>query len=108
MPLNDKDHQSLVRYLPEDLQLKQDVYLTEQDFLEALAIKVAYMLQYNNGVFFQLLYKMDVAELKLRAAMQQEDVPMAVSKLILERQLEKLESRQSNPSKKAQDKDLDW
>jgi hypothetical protein len=108
MPLNNKDQQSLVRHLPEDLRLSEESYLSEEDFLNALAQKVAYMLQYNNGVFFQLLYKMDVLEPKLLVAMQTEDVPMAISKLILERQLEKLESRKANPAKEAIDKDLEW
>lgn len=108
MPLNNKDQKSLVRHLPEDLRLSEESYLSEEDFLNALALKVAYMLQYNNGVFFQLLYKMDVLEPKLLVAMQTEDVPMAISKLILERQLEKLESRKANPAKEANDKDLEW
>lgn len=103
-----KEQQSLIRYLPEDLRLKEGEFLSEEDFLLALSAKVAYMLQYNSGVFFQLLYKMDVLEPKLKVAMQQENVPMAIARLILERHLEKLESRKANPAKEAHDKDMEW
>jgi len=108
MPLNNEDQQSIVKYLPEDLRLSETSYLSEEEFLHALAIKVVYMLHYNNGVFFQLLYKMDVLEHKLKAALQSEDVALAIAKLILERQLAKLESRKANPASEATDKDLEW
>lgn len=108
MQLDSKDQKSIVKHLPEDLRLSEESYISEEDFLQALAQKVIYMLHYNNGVFFQLLYKMDVLEHKLKIAMQQVDVPMAIAKLILERQLEKLESRKANPAKEADDKELEW
>lgn len=108
MKLDEKDQKSLVKHLPEDLRLSEESYLSEEDFLQALSIKIVYMLQYNNGVFFQLLYKMDVLEPKLKIAMQSADVPMAIARLILERQMEKLESRKANPASESEDKDLDW
>lgn len=108
MYLDEKDQKSLIRNLPEDLQWSEGDFISEQDLLAALARKVEYMLHYNNGVFFQLLYKMDVLEPKLRVAMQQVDVPMSIAKLILERQLEKLASRKANPAKPAEEDDLVW
>lgn len=108
MPFSNKDQQSLVRQLPDDLRFGEEAFLTEEEFLDRLAGRVSYMMQYNNGVFFQLLYKMDVLEPKLRIAMQTEDVPMAIARLILERQLEKLEARKANPPTTAEDKDLEW
>lgn len=108
MSLNDTEQKALVKALPEDLRLNEESYISEEDFLNALAPKVAYMLQYNSGVFFQLLYKLDVLEPKLKIAMQQEDVPMAIAKLILERQMEKIISRRAFPAQKSEDEDLKW
>jgi hypothetical protein len=108
MSLNIKEQIALVRALPEDLRLSEESYISEEDFLNALAPKVAYMLQYNSGVFFQLLYKLDVLEPKLKIAMQQVDVPMAIAKLILERQIEKIVSRREFPAKEAEDDELAW
>jgi hypothetical protein len=62
MSLNQNEQKALVSTLPEDLRLIEESYFSEEDFLNALTPKVAYMMQYNSGVFFQLLYKMDVLE----------------------------------------------
>jgi hypothetical protein len=108
MSIDAQDQKALVQQLPDDLRLAEGAYLSEEDFLNALAPKVAYMLQYNSGVFFQLLYKMDVLEPKLQIAMQNADVPMSIAKLILECQLEKLAARKAHPAKHAAEKDLEW
>jgi len=108
MSLNQNEQKALVSTLPEDLRLVQESYFSEEDFLNALAPRVAYMMQYNSGVFFQLLYKMDVLESKLKLAMQQADVPMAIARLILERQMEKIISRRDFPASEAKDEDLSW
>lgn len=108
MHIRPEDQKALVSKLPEDLYIRDPEFLSEKDFLKALADKVAYMLQYNSGVLFQWLYKIDVLEPKLRNAMQHEDVAMSIARLILERQLESLASRKTNPSQPAADKDLEW
>jgi hypothetical protein len=108
MLLNSKEQKALVHGLPDDLRIVEEAYLSEEDFLNALAPKVAYMLQYDSGVFFQLLYKMDVLESKLKIAMQSADVPMAIARLILERQMEKIISRRTNPASESQDEELSW
>jgi hypothetical protein len=108
MPLNTSEQKALVSTLPEDLRLVEEAYLSEEDFLNALVPKVAYMMQYNSGVFFQLLYKLDVLEPKLKVAMQQADVPMAIARLILERQMEKIISRRDFPASASKEEDLSW
>lgn len=99
---------TVAQYLPPDLQLGEESYISEADFLEALSQKVMYLLQYDSGVFFQLLYKIDVLEPKLKHAMQTADPAMSISKLILERRLESLAARRSQPTKDVEDKDLKW
>ena len=106
--MNQDDQKALLQYLPTDIKLSEESYIGEEEFLNALAAKVAYKMQYDSGVFFQLLYKMDVLEPKLNIAMQSNDVPMAIARLILERQLESLAARRDNPAKAADDEELAW
>lgn len=108
MKLNTKEQKALVLALPDDLRLHEESYISEEQFLNALAPRVAYMMQYNSGVFFQLLYKMDVLEPKLKRAMDEQDVPMAIARLILERQREKIISKRNFPSNKPTDDELAW
>ncbi len=108
MSFSNQEQKALIRQFPGDLCPDETSFISEEDLLRALEVKVAYMLQYNNGVFFQLLYKMDVLEPRLKIAMQEENVPLAIAKLILERQLEKLETRKANPPTTPDDKELEW
>lgn len=108
MKLNNQEQKALVRTLPDDLKLHEESYISEDDFLNALAPRVAYMLQFNSGVFFQLMYKMDVLEPKLKIAMEEQDVPMAIARLILERQMEKIISKRAFPSSTPSDDELVW
>ncbi|MCC6186135.1 MAG: hypothetical protein IT256_03175 [Chitinophagaceae bacterium] len=51
---------------------------------------------------------MDVLEPKLKIAMEEQDVPMAIARLILERQMEKIISKRAFPSSTPSDDELVW
>lgn len=106
--LNAQQQEQLNAGLPEDLRPAVLDYISEAQLLEALADRVAYMLHYQSGVFFQLMYKMDVREDLLREAMKQQDVNYAIARLILDRRLTSLRSRKENPSHRKEDSDLSW
>lgn len=109
MHLEDNEQKMLVSTLPKDLALSEDSFVHEEDFLRALSVRVAYLMSYNSGVFFQLLYKMDVLEHKLKGALLEADVPWAIAQLILERQKEKIAARKAHPATQAkQDDELRW
>jgi hypothetical protein len=108
MNLSEKEQKVLVKELPADLQLSGDLFVSEAEILAALARKVEDMLQYNRDVFFQLMYRLDILEPKLRVALQQQDVPMAIARLIYERQTEKIVSRRDNKGPQPIDDDLSW
>lgn len=108
MSLNEKEQRSLVQHLPEDLQLSAEGYLSEEDLLQALARKVAWMLQYNRDVFFQLMYRMDIPESRLLPAMEGDEVACRVARLIYERELEKVLARRKFGTNGPVDQDLAW
>ena len=108
MDLSEQEQQSLIRNLPEDLQLSDPGFISENDLLEAIAQKVAEMLRLNRDVFFQLMYRMDIDEHKLRVALQQADVPLSVARLIYERQLDKIAFRRAQQERPDKDSDLSW
>lgn len=99
----------IVKNFPEDLILKEEDYLSEEDFKKALATRIDYMLQYKKEVFFQWLYKIDVYESKLKIAMKEVDASYAIASLILERQIEKMKIQDLFPKGKNQiDDNLAW
>ncbi|GAA4455717.1 hypothetical protein [Rurimicrobium arvi] len=106
--LNAKQQQQLNAGLPEDLRPAVLDYISEEQLLAALADRVAYMLQHQSGVFFQLMYKIDVREDLLREAMLQQDVNLAIAKLILDRRLASVRSKKENPANRDTDSDLSW
>jgi len=108
MNLSEQEQQALVSGLPSDLQLPGDRLISEAEILSALSRKVAEMLQYNRDVFFQLMYKMDILEHKLRNALQQQDVAQSIARLIYERQSEKILSRRENRGHDPIDDELSW
>lgn len=106
--LNARQQEQVNAGLPEDLRPAVLDYISEAQLLDALADRVANMLQHQSGAFFQLMYKMDVREDLLREAMTQQDVNYAIARLILDRRLASLRSRKDNPSRRDEDSELSW
>ena len=69
-----------------------------EDVLEAqLAEKINELIQRDFGALVQLLYRIDVQEKKLRRILDEnngEDAGLLIARLIMERQWQKIESRQ--------------
>ena len=71
----------------------------EKAFLEMIAKRVEELLESNMELFLNHLYRMDVSEKKVALALagtegEPENVYMALARLILARQKERLETRQ--------------
>lgn len=83
---------------------------SKEDIINALARRVDQMLQDNPMEFIQLMYRLDISEGALDAALQAEHAALCVATLIWDRQIQKITSRQNNPfrEKKAEDEDLEW
>ncbi len=79
-----------------DLEMEED-YISEEIFLSALTEKVAYLMDKKLDYFLSLLYRLDVKEVDIKKALLGQDTispPRALAALILERQKNRLATRQ--------------
>jgi len=92
-----------------DITLPETV--SEAEILAQLEQRVTEILQRGPDDFFQLMYRLDIAEKKLNDAMYASETPAAaIARLIYNRQLQKIQVRaafkQSQPA--GDDEDLKW
>lgn len=72
--------------------------LDEGTLQEALAVRIAEMLEYEIDLLFSTLYRLDVLEYKIKdvlGGMTQEDIPSGLARLVIERQKEKMSTRKN-------------
>lgn len=70
--------------------------MSEQELLDALADRIAWLLEYRLEYFFSLMYRLDVPEEKVGEALQpggEEPANVALARLVIQRQKERLETR---------------
>ena len=78
-----------------EIQLKESV--TEDQLLDVLSKKVNHLIQHDFPKLISLLYRIDVNENKLKQLLLEDpnaDAGIIIAQLILERQKEKLKTRQ--------------
>ncbi len=81
----------------------------EEMLLKVLEQKVVEWIQSGAEEFFQMLYRLDISEKKIKEVLQHEDIAKQIAKLIYERQIQKYNSRLENKaSAEEKDKDLLW
>lgn len=84
-------------------------YLNRSTLQQALAAKVEYMLQYHTEELFSKLYRLDIFEDKIKAAMDAGgNIAFHLAGLIIDRQIEKEISKKQNPSSAPEDEELAW
>lgn len=84
----------LVKTLRDNWELDIQDTFSEQEILLQLGRKLSRLLERNPEEFFQLLYRIDIPEHKLNNVLQQTDALDTLAKMIYDRQLEKVKSRQ--------------
>lgn len=84
--------------------------LSEEEIITLLADKLVDYLQKGPDAFLQLMYRLDIAEKKLYRVMSTKDAAHNIAKLIYERQLQKIRSREfyKGKNKKNNDSEIDW
>jgi len=83
--------------------------LTEENILKLLADKVVQIIDRGPETFYQLMYRIDISEKKLNSVLGEGDVPAKIARLIYDRQLQKIKSRQAFKGKAEEsDPDLKW
>ena len=95
--------------LQQDWGISIPVALSEDDILRLLAARVATLTEKGAEQFYQLMYRLDISEKKLNATIGQPDVAERIAKLIYDRQVQKIISRQVNtpqPPVNEEDEDM--
>lgn len=85
-----EDLQQTVELIARDFELQSvEETLTEEDLLHLLADQVAYMIDYKLEVLLSLMYRLDIDENKVNAALlpsAPEPANIGIARLVLERQ----------------------
>ncbi len=70
-------------------------HLDEETMLQALAVKIAEMLDHEPELLFSTLYRLDVLEHKIQHVLNDPAVPndTGLAQLVIDRQKEKIETR---------------
>ena len=82
--------------------------MTEQELFDLLADQVAYMIEHRLEALFSLLYRLDVSEAKIREALApeaEEIANVAIARLVLERQKQRIHTKNFYRQQKLDDLD---
>lgn len=105
-----KQTQALIQ---QDFELVVDdqEQITEEQLLMALHQQVAYMLENRAEFLFSLLYRLDVSERKVDAALApngSEDPALVIAQLILDRQKQRIYTKNTYKPPVIDDPDFEW
>ena len=87
----------LVPMLRQSLEIDLPENTTEEELFEKLSSHINYLIESNFQKLVSILYRVDIDEKKLRQLIQEnsnKDAGMIITELIVERQLQKIKSRQ--------------
>lgn len=108
--MEDKTTREIADALQRDWELQLPESLSEEAILAHLANRIVSLIESGPEAFFQLMYRLDISEKKLNGVLEEDDVAHKIARLVYDRQLQKIRSRQlfrdTNPAK--EDEDLSW
>jgi hypothetical protein len=102
---------ALIRWIREEFSLQQQQSDSLEDCRKQLAAYINYLIHEDFGRLVHLLYRIDVSESRLRellASGAETDAGDLIAGLILERQLQKLQSRNQFQQKGPISEDEKW
>jgi hypothetical protein len=104
------EQQEILDELQKTFPIQVGENISKASILFQLEIRLSELLQQNAETFFQLMYRLDISERKLTAALEDKTDTIAdLALLIYDRQVEKITSRRQNrPPDPSADKDLTW
>jgi len=94
--------------LQQDWDLQLPDVISEEIILSKLTDRVVRLLERGPDEFFQLMYRLDISEKKLNGVMLHADVAASIARLIYDRQVQKIISRQVYGKTHTTDPDLQW
>lgn len=81
---------------------------SKEEILAALSARIDAMLRDDPMGFIQLMYRLDIPEAQLDAAMDAPDAGQLIAQLVWDRQVQKQMLRKATPPPEAADDDLLW
>ena len=91
------DNSELVLQLNKELAIELPEKISFEELQNKLAAHINYLIQHHFEKLVSLLYRIDVSEAKIKSLLQQqpnEDAAKIIADLIIERQLQKIKTRQ--------------
>ena len=90
--------------IAQQFDLAEDTFLDEETMIQALAHKIAHMLEYEIDLLFSTLYRLDILEHKINGVLNNPDVPndIGLAQLVIQRQKEKIATRKKYGSSENQ------
>ncbi len=81
----------------------------DEELFNHLVDHIAYLLDHNRDFLMSLLYRLDVRESSIKAYMSKTDLSPAevIARLIIERQIERIKTKQSYSSNRNIDPDIE-
>lgn len=102
------EQQEIFEALYKQWDLQSRDMVSEEEIKRQLARRILQLMDKTPEQFFQLMYRLDIPEQRLRTIWADADAPDKIAALVYERQLQKLQSRHSNRKDNAKDPDLQW
>lgn len=93
--------------LQRDWALQLPKVLSEDVIIRLLADRLVQIIQKGPEAFFQLMYRLDIPEKRLNAAIGDADAAASIARLVYNRQLQKIESRRVHKTEVKDDEDAD-
>lgn len=91
------DNKELVLQLNKELAIELPEKISFEELQSKLSTHINYLIQHHFEQLVSLLYRIDVSEAKIKSLLQQqpnEDAAEIITALIIERQLQKIKTRQ--------------
>jgi hypothetical protein len=88
--------QQMISYLENEFPVRLDKDMTREELTEKLSDYINTLIQHDFNTLVRLLYRVDVSESKLKSLLkenQNQDAGKLIASLIIERQIQKIKTR---------------
>jgi len=109
--INMNDSQQIISYLENEWSLQLNKNLTLEELTGKLSEQIHFLIQNDFNKLIRLLYTIDVSESKLKFLLkekQDEDAGKLIASLIIERQIQKMQTRKDFKSKNEESEEERW
>ncbi|HTQ65183.1 MAG TPA: hypothetical protein VMI12_10315 [Puia sp.] len=104
-------NQQIISYLENEWSLQINKHFTIEELTDKLSEEIHFLIQHDFNKLIRLLYTVDVNESKLKSLLkekQDEDAGKLIASLIIERQIQKMQTRKDFKSKNEESGEERW